>query len=93
MAIKKLIEVWDGSQLIGKNITFAFFIASRAAIVKSDGSPGPTPTMVNVGKSVLYRLSKLKNFFISKIEILSKSSPADTSTRILFIIIYTMLSC
>ena len=49
---------------IGKTITFAFFIASTAAIVKSDGSPGPTPTMVNVGKSVLYGLSKLKNFFI-----------------------------
>jgi len=49
---------------IGKTITFAFFIASTAAIVKSDGSPGPTPTMVNVGKSVLYRLSKLMNLFI-----------------------------
>ena len=30
---------------------------------------------------------------ISKIEILSKSSPTDTSTRILFIIFYSMLSC
>ena len=47
-----------------RNITLAFFIASTAAIVKSDGAPGPTPTMVNVGKSVLYGLSKLKNFFI-----------------------------
>ena len=49
---------------IGKTITFAFFIASTAASVKSYGSPGPTPTIVNVGKSVLYRLSKLKNLFI-----------------------------
>ena len=30
---------------------------------------------------------------ISKIEILSKSSPIDTSTRILFIKIYSVLSC
>ena len=38
---------------IGKNITFAFFIASTAAIVKSDGSPGPTPTIVNDAESLL----------------------------------------
>ena len=38
---------------IGKTITFAFFIASTAAIVKREGSPGPTPTMVNDAESLL----------------------------------------
>jgi uncharacterized membrane protein len=38
---------------IGKTIIFAFLIASIAAIVKSDGSPGPTPTMVNDAESLL----------------------------------------
>ena len=41
------------SSEIGKTITFAFLIASTAAIVKSDGSPGPTPTMVNDAEALL----------------------------------------
>ncbi len=49
---------------IGKTITFALFIAFTAANVKSEGSPGPTPTIVKDAKSVLKKGNKLKNFFI-----------------------------
>ena len=37
--------------------------------------------------------SLILSFLISKIDILSKSSPTETSTRILFIKYNTMLSC
>ena len=40
-----------------------------------------------------FALSLIFSFLISKIDILSKSSPTDTSTRILFIKIYSMLNC
>ena len=37
--------------------------------------------------------SLILSFFISKIEILSKSSPTETSTRILFIKFFNMITC
>ena len=37
--------------------------------------------------------SLIFSFLISKIDILSKSSPTDTSTKILFIIFYSVLNC
>ena len=40
-----------------------------------------------------YSGSLIFSFLISKIEILSKSSPTETSTIILFIKFYTMLNC
>ena len=40
-----------------------------------------------------YTGSLIFSFLISRIQILSKSSPTDTSTRILFIKFYSMLSC
>ena len=38
---------------IGKTISFAFLIASTAAIVSKELSPGPTPTTVNDARSLL----------------------------------------
>ena len=40
-------ELFLSSLEIGKTMSFAFLIASTAAIVRKELSPGPTPTTVN----------------------------------------------
>ena len=45
-------ELFLASLEIGKTISFAFLIASTAAKVSKELSPGPTPTTVNDARSL-----------------------------------------